>query len=176
LSNAGDSAEIYKKLLEIYENRYRNPKPVLEHDIAEFMKDGVSKENAILKLFKQMEKTEQIETKNPLEKRVLELEKELHQMKTKQRIVELEQNIEKEKLKEQLYSTKDEITNSEMSAKEGLDVVVAILLFLFPIAALVGAIMYRQEGKSQKAEEAFYLLIIGFIMWAFILVFLVRML
>jgi len=49
--SSADIAELYEELLKIYKDRYINPKTILSYKIIELMKEGRSRENAILALY-----------------------------------------------------------------------------------------------------------------------------
>ncbi len=49
--SAADIDEIYEELLQIYNTQYINPKEILSYKIIELMKEGRSRENAILTLY-----------------------------------------------------------------------------------------------------------------------------
>ncbi len=99
--SATDINEIYEELLQIYNAQYINPKDILSYKIIELMKDGRSRENAILTLYEREGKIA------PAEVEVLEedaikkkqaLEKDIRKKKEdtiRQQIVDHKKSLEK---------------------------------------------------------------------------------
>lgn len=72
--------EIYEKLVQIYAQEYRNPSALLSYHISEFMAEGKTREEAILRLYLQKTKDE---TEKPLIEHDLAIEEEIGKLRKK---------------------------------------------------------------------------------------------
>jgi len=139
--------EIYRELLRIYEENYRNPRAALESHIRELTKSGKSRDQAILQLHEK--ELKQMGVQSPLERRVQELEKELQERKSS------------ENIKDEIYSD----GGWRSSFEEELSLGEGIVIFLFsPISAIIGWLMWH-EDQPTKADQALVIGIIVFILY-----------
>ena len=94
--SSADIDEIYEELLEIFKDRYISPKKILSYKIIELMKEGRSRENAILALYETEGKITPAEAE-VLEEEAIKKKQTLEEDIRKKKEEAIEQQIKKHK-------------------------------------------------------------------------------